>query len=60
MRNNMYKRNGNDKKKCCFVDEDKTIEIVFISCPFSRLMWQRGFVAFKAHVTHIISNMFHN
>jgi hypothetical protein len=56
----MYKRNGNDKKKCCFVDEDKTIEIVFISCPFSRLMWQRGFVAFKAHVTPIILNMFHN
>src|SRR4051812_34001906 len=39
-RDNLAKRNWHGSKKCCFCDAEETVEHLFLSCPFARLIWR--------------------
>ena len=59
-KDNLAKRNWNGCRKCCFCDQDETIQHLFISCPFAKMIWRIVFMAFNIHPPTSISNLFGN
>lgn len=59
-RDNLAKRNWNGSKKCCFCDSEETVNHLFISCPFDRLVWRIIFATYDIPPPTNITNMFRN
>jgi hypothetical protein len=57
---NLAKRNWNGNKKCCFCDAEESVEHLFISCHFARLVWRVVFAAYNIPPPSNITNMFGN
>jgi hypothetical protein len=45
--------------KCCFCDQDETIQYLFISCPSAKILWRIVYLAFNIPQTNI-ANLFGN
>lgn len=59
-KDNLAKHKWNGSNKCCYGDEDETIQHLLLSCPFARLLWRTVHVAFNLPPLTSISNMFWN
>src|SRR4051812_845930 len=46
-KDNLVKRNWQGCAKSCFCDKDEAIQHVFISCPFSKMLWRIIFTTFN-------------
>jgi hypothetical protein len=59
-KDNLVKRNWVGCSKCCFCGSQETIEHLFISCPFARLLWRIVNFAFDLPPPANVTNMFGN
>lgn len=57
---NWAKRNWNECKKCCFRDQEKTIQHLFIFRPFTALIWHTVYVAYNLPPSTSIPKLFGN
>ena len=60
IKDNLVKRNRVGCTKCCFCGSQETIEYLFISCPFTRLLWRIVNFAYDLPPPTNITNMFGN
>ena len=59
-KDNLVKRNWHGCVKCCFCDQDETIQHLFISCPFTKMLWRIIFMTFNIPSPLNITNLFGN
>jgi hypothetical protein len=59
-KDNLLKRNWHGCAKCCFCDENETIEHLFITCPFAKIIWRIVSMTFNITPPSNISNLFWN
>jgi hypothetical protein len=59
-KDNLAKRNWNGCTKCCFCDSLETVEHLFISCPFARIIWRMVYFTFNISPPTNVTNMFDN
>jgi hypothetical protein len=57
---NLHKRNWQGCTTCCFCDQEETIQHLFISCPFAKMIWRIVFMTFNIPPPFNITNMFEN
>jgi hypothetical protein len=57
-KDNLAKRNWQGNKKCCFCDKEETIQHLFISCPFARIIWRIVHMTFNLPPPTNITNLF--
>jgi hypothetical protein len=60
MKYNLARRNWKGSTKCCFCEEDETIQHLFISCPLARLVSLIFHMSFNLAPPTNIMNMFGN
>jgi hypothetical protein len=58
--NNLEKYNWNWCKKCCFCDQDETIQHLYFTCPFGKILWCIVHMAFNIYPPTNIINLFGN
>ena len=59
-KDNLAKRNWDGSKKCCFCDQDETIEHLFLSCPLAKMVWRIVSMALNLQPPTSINNLFGN
>ena len=59
-KDNLAKRKWEGSKRCCFCDQDETIEHLFIKCPLAKLLWRTIHVTFNITPPLTISHLFDN
>jgi hypothetical protein len=59
-KDNLAKRAWIRCKICCFCDRDETVEFLFLSCPFARLIWWIIFFMYNIPPPTNITNNFGN
>jgi hypothetical protein len=59
-KDNLAKRNWSGSKCCCFCNEDETINHLFISCPFAKIVWRIIHLTFNISPPMDITNLFGN
>jgi hypothetical protein len=59
-KDNLAKRNWSGSKSCCFCNEDETINHLFISCPFAKIVWRIIHMSFNVPPPQNITNLFGN
>jgi hypothetical protein len=59
-KDNLAKRNWHGCMKCCFCDSIETVEHLFLSCPFARIIWRMLFFTYNIPPPTNITNMFGN
>jgi hypothetical protein len=42
-----FKKNWQGSTKCCFCDQDESVQHLFVKCPFAKLTWQIFYMAFN-------------
>jgi hypothetical protein len=57
-KDNLVKRNWHGCTKCCFCDQNETIDHLFISCPFARMIWRIVYMTFNIPLPSNITNFF--
>ena len=57
-KDNLAKHNWHWCQKCCFCDSLETIEHLFVSCPFAKILWRMIFFAFNITPLTNIANKF--
>jgi hypothetical protein len=57
-RDNLAKRNWNGNTKCSLCDAEQSVEHLFISCSFARLIWRVVFAAYNIPPPSNITNLF--
>ena len=59
-KDNLTKRNWNGSKKCCFFYQEETIQHLFITCPFAKMVWRIVHMALNLtppnNITHLFGN----
>lgn len=59
-KDNLQKRKWVGCTKCCFCDAQETVEHLFISCPFAKLIWRTVNFTYDLPPPTNITNMFGN
>ena len=59
-KDNLIKQNWHVCTKCCFCDQEETIQHLFISCPFARILWRIIRITFNIYPPANITNLFGN
>ena len=59
-KDNLAKRKWEGSKKCCFCDQDETIQHLFIECPLAKMVWRIVHMAFNIYPPKNITNLFGN
>jgi hypothetical protein len=59
-KDNLAKRNWQGSTKCCFCDQEETIQHLFIDCPFAKNLWRIVHMTFAISPPSNINNMFGN
>jgi hypothetical protein len=59
-KDNLIKRKWKGCSKYCFYDSVKTVQHLFISCPFARIIWRMIYFTYNIPPTSNITNMFGN
>uniref|UniRef100_A0A453S0D5 Reverse transcriptase zinc-binding domain-containing protein n=1 Tax=Aegilops tauschii subsp. strangulata TaxID=200361 RepID=A0A453S0D5_AEGTS len=44
---NLLKRHWVGSARCCFCDQDETIQHLFLDCPLAKLLWRTVHIAFN-------------
>jgi hypothetical protein len=57
-KHNLFKRNWPSSTKCCFCEQNESIEHFFINCPFAKIIWQIVYMAFNITPPVSIVHMF--
>jgi hypothetical protein len=60
IKDNLAKRKLNDCKKCVFCDSEESINYLFFTCPFARLIWRTVQFTFNIPPPANVTNMFGN
>jgi hypothetical protein len=59
-KDNLIKRKWKGCSKCCFCDSEETVQHLFISCPFVRIIWRMIYFTYSLSPPINIINMFGN
>jgi hypothetical protein len=59
-KDNLLKRNWQGSSKCCFCDQDETIQHLFFTCPFATILWRIIHMTFNIHAPSNVTNLFGN
>lgn len=59
-KDNLAKRKWNGCQKCCFCDSAETVNHLFLSCPFAKIIWRMVYIAYNIPPPTNITNMFGN
>jgi hypothetical protein len=59
-KDNLAKRNWDGCKKCVFCDSEESINHLFFTCPFARLVWRLVHFTFDIPPLANVTNMFRN
>jgi hypothetical protein len=59
-KDNLSKRNWHGCTKCSFCDQDETIQHLFFSCPFAKIIWRIIYMTFNLPPPSSVSNLFGN
>jgi hypothetical protein len=59
-KDNLCKRGWHGSSKCCFCDQDETIQHLFFSCPFVKIIWRIIHMTFNIPPPSNITNLFGN
>jgi hypothetical protein len=59
-KDNLKKRNWQGNMKCCFCNDDESIEHLFFNCPFAKIMWRIVHISFNISPPSSISHLFGN
>jgi hypothetical protein len=59
-KDNLAKRNWKGSTKCCFCEKQESVEHLFISCPFAKVLWRMVYFTFDLPPPTNITNMFGN
>ena len=59
-KNNFMKRKWTGCQKCCACDNNETVDHLFLSCPFAKLIWRMVFFSYNIPPPSNITNMFGN
>ena len=59
-KDNLARRNWTGCTKCCFCGAQETVEHLFISCPFARLLWRIVNITYDLPPPTNTTNMFGN
>ena len=59
-KDNLAKKNWQGCTKCSFCNAEETVEHLFISCPFAKLIWRVVFCTYNITPPVSVSNMFGN
>jgi hypothetical protein len=59
-KDNLVKRNWHGNSKCCFCDQEETIQHHFIECPFAKITWNIIHMPFTITSILNINNPFEN
>ena len=59
-KDNLKKRNWQGSSKCCFCDQDETIQHLFFSCPFAKILWRIIYMTFNIPTPTNVRNLFGN
>jgi hypothetical protein len=57
-KDNLFKRNLPGSTKCCFCEQNESIEHLFINCPFAKIIWKIVYMAFNITPPLSIVHMF--
>jgi hypothetical protein len=57
-KDNLARRNWHGSLKCCFCNQDETIEHLFISCPLVKIMWRIIHIALNITPPNNITHLF--
>lgn len=57
-KDNLKKRNWQGCEKCCFCNDNETIEHLFIHCPLAKIMWRIVHISFNIASPTSITNLF--
>ena len=57
-KDNLAKRKWEGCKRCCFCEQDETIERLFINCQLAKLLWRTIHITFNIIPPLTISHMF--
>src|SRR4051812_11349264 len=60
IKDNLNKQNWKGCQKCCFCDSVETIEYLFLSCPFAKIIWRILYFTYNITPPTNITNMFGN
>jgi hypothetical protein len=59
-KDNLAKRNWHGCQKCVFCDSLESVDHLFLSCPFTRIIWRMVYFAYNIPPPSNITNMFGN
>jgi hypothetical protein len=59
-KDNLKKRNWQGCSKCCFCDQDETIQHLFFACPFAKILWRIIYMTFNIPAPSNVTNLFGN
>jgi hypothetical protein len=59
-KDNLIKRKWKGCNKCCFCDSSETVQHLFVSCPFVRIIWRMIYFTYNLPPPTNITNMFGN
>jgi hypothetical protein len=57
---NCIKPSWHDCSKCCFCYQEETLQHIFFSCPFTRILWRIIFMTFSLPPPSSVANLFGN
>jgi hypothetical protein len=57
-KDNLLKRDWPGSTKCCFCEQNESIQHLFINCPFATIIWQIVYIAFDITPPLSIAHMF--
>jgi hypothetical protein len=59
-KDNLIKRHWQGDEGCCFCDQKETVQHLFITCPFIRMIWRIVYMSFNIPPPFNITNLFGN
>jgi hypothetical protein len=59
-KDNLKKRNWDGDTKCCFCDDEESVNHIFIECPFAKIVWRIIHMSFGLAPPKNIKNLFGN
>jgi hypothetical protein len=57
-KDNLAKRKWKGCQKCCFCNESETIQHLFLTCPFAKIIWRMIYLTYNLPPPANITNMF--
>jgi hypothetical protein len=59
-KDNLKKHNWHGCSRCCFCDQDETIQHLFFTCPFAKILWRIIYMTFNIPDPSNVTNLFGN